>query len=732
MSTAMPPASRILAELLRQLSVLFATRPGPPLLRFEIAALALAQRGAPSLALTELDAALRPLGVRFAGLAALPVGTFAERGTILVRGDRLEPASEEALTAAVAAIVEKVRRPPAKPPPAKLPPARPAPAKPPPAKPPPAKPRPFSVDDDPLASARPASPPPPIALAAAPVVWAPFDAAELARILAAPVSTAAAFHHSLEAHALAAADQFEELLAIGLLRGVEPHAYQLETARRVLRHFRGRALLADEVGLGKTIEAIMVLREYQLRGMARRTLILVPPALVGQWEGELRTKADIEPHVADGDPAIWRREGIVLASQGLARMPRHAALVQEQPWDLVVVDEAHRFKNRSTQAWKLVDGLKSRFLLLLTATPVENDLEELYNLVTLLKPGQLSTLADFKKRHVDPKDPTAARDARRLRDSLAEVMVRNTRANSGLALPPRYVTTVATAPSHEEARMYDAVVALLRTHRESGDARRKADTLMLEAGSSPAAVLASVARFLAAAPDGPLATDLAEIGRRARAADEPAKATALLDILRAHQEKILVFTRFRETLHEVERLARRAGVPAAVVHGGLDRGKKDEAFRRFREEVPLLLCTDVGSEGQNLQFCHVLVNFDLPWNPMVIEQRIGRLHRYGQTEPVRVYNLCSKGTAEERLLDVLDRRVHLFELVIGEMDMVLGNLVDEQDLQERVLSIYARSRDDAQIAAGFDLIAGEMARARGQYEKVRELDQALFGKEFEA
>ncbi len=126
------------------------------------------------------------------------------------------------------------------------------------------------------------------------------------------------------------------------------------------------------------------------------------------------------------------------------------------------------------------------------ATLVETDLEELYNLVTLLRPGQLSTLADFRRRYVDPKDATSARDPERLRELLAEVMVRNTRANSGLMLPPRYVTTVTTDPSPAEQAMYTAVVSLLRKSRAVAEGRRLADTLMLEAGSSPFAVLASL------------------------------------------------------------------------------------------------------------------------------------------------------------------------------------------------------------------------------------------------
>jgi superfamily II DNA/RNA helicase len=126
------------------------------------------------------------------------------------------------------------------------------------------------------------------------------------------------------------------------------------------------------------------------------------------------------------------------------------------------------------------------------------------------------------------------------------------------------------------------------------------------------------------------------------------------------------------------------------------------------------------------------VNYDLPYNPMLIEQRIGRLHRMGQREEVRVYNLCARGTAEERVLDLLDRRLHLFELVVGEMDMVLGNLADERDLEERIVELYALSKSDAELDHGFDSIAAELAAARGRYEQVKSLDGALFGKDYEA
>jgi SNF2 family DNA or RNA helicase len=195
---------------------------------------------------------------------------------------------------------------------------------------------------------------------------------------------------------------------------------------------------------------------------------------------------------------------------------------------------------------------------------------------------------------------------------------------------------------------------------------------------------------------------------------------------------MLVFTRFRDTLDYLERTLREAGIEPLAFHGGLGAEAKRAALDAFRGGAKILLATDVGGEGQNLHHCHVLVNFDLPYNPMLIEQRIGRLHRMGQEEEVRVYNLCARGTAEQRVLDLLDRRLHLFELVVGEMDMVLGNLVDERDLEERIVALYAESRTDAEIERGIDAIEAELAMARGRYEQVKSLDSALFGKDYEA
>jgi SNF2 family DNA or RNA helicase len=546
-------------------------------------------------------------------------------------------------------------------------------------------------------------------------------------------------------------EQFDELLCLPLLRGVRRLDYQIETVLKVLRLLRGRALLADEVGLGKTIEASMLIQEMLLRGMARRVLVLVPSALVGQWAEELREKFQIptrstdEPAFRARNPsAAWQQPGVLVASLHLAKLERHARFVTEAPWDLVAVDEAHHVKNRNTSGWRLINQLKSRFLLLITATPVETDLEELYNLITLLKPGQLSTPADFKKRFVSAGDPLNPKNRERLRALLSEVMVRNTRARAGLAvaLPPRFARTLVVEPTAPERELYQAIVEEVRRRASAPAAIRRGLRFLMEAaGSSPHAALQTLLRSCpedstgeeSAGEPGPAPLGTPRLLKLARAATSlPSRKTErLLDVLAHSPGKAVVFTRFKATLEALAQALQARGVAFVTFHGGMSGPQKDEAVHTFREQARVLLATEVGGEGRNLQFANVLVNFDLPWNPMKIEQRIGRLHRIGQQHEVHIFSLCAAQSAEERILEVLDRRIHLFELVVGEVDLILGRALGEKEFDERVFDIYASAPDEAALHQQFEALADELEKARRGYERVKALDEKLFAEDFE-
>lgn len=524
---------------------------------------------------------------------------------------------------------------------------------------------------------------------------------------------------------------FDTLLSPPALR-FTPFDYQLQAAQAALRRMRGRAILADEVGLGKTIEAGIVLCELRARGLATRTLVVTPAGLVEQWREELERKFALPTVIARRDG--WDGQGggpdrpVVLASLAAARRePLKAALVADQ-WDAVVIDEAHRVRGPRTASGKLARELRSRYLLLLTATPVENRLQDLYEMVSLVAPGLLGTAAQFRARHGSgTADPTrqAPKDAAALRARTREVMIRHRRSEVALMLPQRLAETVAVTPAPAEAELYADLTARIRQHgREATPATRLTlRSLARLAGSGPAAVAPTLAKVgwhdLAAR-----AESLAGSGSE--------KVAVLLRLLRPHierGEKVLVFTGFRQTLDRLAEQVAAAGIDAATYHGSLPRAQKEAAIARFRDEVPVLLSTESAGEGRNLQFCHVMIHVDLPWNPMQIEQRVGRLHRVGQEHDVLITNLVAKGTIEQRVLRVLEAKINLFELVVGELDLILGRLDDDFDLESSIFDAYLRSADDTEFDARLDSLGDDLVRARRDYLDSRDALDALVGED---
>jgi superfamily II DNA or RNA helicase len=540
-----------------------------------------------------------------------------------------------------------------------------------------------------------------------------------------------------ERHArLGLAQGFDELLCLPHLRGIETFWYQIETVRKVLKQFRGRVLLADEVGLGKTVEAGMVLKEYLLRGMVENVLVLTPASLVGQWREELETKFDIAcatTHDARlrSDPEGFWNEKRLIASLPLARRSEHAARLHARNFDLVIVDEAHHLRDRASQSYKLVDALNKRFLLLLSATPVQNDLTELYNVLTLLKPGIFKTLREFRTAHMTPGKPRQPADPERLRVLMRDAMVRNTRAVVALKLPRRHATTIRVEGSESERAAYQELTAAVRRLAAEGAAgnRMALHHLLGAAGSSPAAAASATARFSARNADQPVWGALA---RRWASAGNGGKEASLLDLLRRNpDEKKLVFVHYRDTLDHLAGLLTKEGISFARFEGSLSGPQKDAAIARFRADAQVLLCTESGGEGRNIQFCNTLINFDLPWNPMAIEQRIGRIDRIGQQREVFVFNLVTRGTLEEQIIRLLDEKISMFELVVGEVGAILGGLDDDRDFADLMLDAWLQtteaSREDA-----LSTIERRLHEARQQHEGAKAYDESLFGEDFEA
>jgi SNF2 family DNA or RNA helicase len=526
-----------------------------------------------------------------------------------------------------------------------------------------------------------------------------------------------------EALAVWARPGFETFTCTPRLR-FEPFAYQLDAAARVLRHMQGRAILADEVGLGKTIEAGIVLSELRLRGLAARVLVLAPAGLVGQWCEELERKFALPCVVADRRfeaPSDREVAPIVVASLASARRDALSAELTGASWDLVIADEAHRLKNGRSASARLARSLRARYMLLLTATPIENRLSDLFALVSLVRPGLLGSAAEFRARH-GRGDGAAVRNVAALQLALRELMVRHRRSEITEMLPRRLAETIRVAPSAPEAELYRAISSRVREEaRDATTSRllalRSAQQL---AGSSPWACAGSLAKL-----------GWEDLALRAADLSNTAKAAALLELLRRHRsrgEKVVVFTAFRRTLEALNALLTDHGVETAVYHGSLPRAEKDAVVGRFADTTPVLLSTEAAGEGRNLQFCHVMVNFDLPWNPMQIEQRLGRIHRIGQQHDVQLTNLVSGGTLEEHLLEVLEAKINLFELVVGELDMILGRVADDLDFETLVFREYVASHDDAEFASRMEEVGDELARARAAYLGTREhIDDLVAG-----
>lgn len=535
---------------------------------------------------------------------------------------------------------------------------------------------------------------------------------------------------------------YDQLVCLPTLTAIDKHWYQIETARKVLRQLGGRALLADEVGLGKTIEAGLILSEYLARGMIQSLLILTPASLVSQWQQELQTKFGIDTVTTDdkqlqlNPDEFWSTNNRLIASLNTAKSAKHFNLVTTRNWDLVIVDEAHHLKNRNTLNWKLVNALNKRFILMLTATPVQNSLVELFNLLTLLKPGLLKTEAAFKKEYVSSKNGRVPKNPEKLRQLMREVMVRNTRSLVDVQLPKRFATTITVSPSKSEEKLYQDLTEYVRSLEigESDAAKtHKLDkfsrtNLLMRAGSSPQALADSLKNLSKKFNSDELKT----LTRRASQIKQVEKALALVDLLKKSTQKTIVFTTHRATSAYLAKTLEEAGISFAQFLGDMSLKEKDAAIEAFRDRVPVLLASETGGEGRNIQFANAIVNYDLPWNPMKIEQRIGRIHRIGQTQDVFIFNFCLKDSIEEYILRILHDKINMFELVVGEIETILGNVDEEFDFSEVVIDIWLKHQAKPELDTAFETLATELIKAKDKYRETSELDEQIFGEDFEA
>lgn len=501
-----------------------------------------------------------------------------------------------------------------------------------------------------------------------------------------------------EAEEAQAIHRFDDLQCLSHLSQLTPLPHQLDTARKVITEMRGRAILADEVGLGKTIEAGLILKEYMIRGLVRRVLILVPASLVLQWVRELNQKFGI-PAVAQKKEYMWRQYDIVVASLDTAKRDPHRDIVLSLDYDMLIIDEAHKLKNKKTANYQFAAAIRKKYCLLLTATPVQNDLSELFNLITLLKPGQLGGESSFNKNFVQEK--RVPKNEQILQQELSKVMIRNRRADGNLAFTKRIVKNIPLRLSPEEQDLYDSVTSFVRERYEEsgGDLSSVLPlvTLQREVCSSRDAVFITLVNlFKKTSEDSPLRPRIWELVNKIKNIKANTKAEKTMELIRRIDDKVIVFTEYRATQEYLLHFLKQHNLVAVPYRGGMNRGKKDWMMDLFRGRAQILVATEAGGEGINLQFCNHIINFDLPWNPMRVEQRIGRIHRLGQEHDVYIYNLATIGTIEEHIVNLLHEKINMFELVIGELDEILERMEESSAVETRLYKamLEARSEDE--------------------------------------
>lgn len=523
---------------------------------------------------------------------------------------------------------------------------------------------------------------------------------------------------ALEAEAQLTIPHFEGLVAPEHLSELKLLPHQIETAQTVIEKMHGKAILADEVGLGKTIEAGLIMKEYMIRGLAKKILILVPASLVLQWATELNKKFYI-PAVPQRKSYVWEQCDVVISSIDTAKRNPHMEIILKQDYDLVIIDEAHKLKNHKTKNYQFVQQIKKKFCLLLTATPIQNRLDELYYLVSLLKPGYLGNAESFFQAY--RKGKNAVKNEETLRRLVNQVMIRNRRKDTEFNWSKRHIQSIDIDLSEEELSLHKEIEALqgleilrgfpLITFKREACSSREAVYMtirnMLEKSENPSLLQQALS---------PLIETLPKIKRNA-------KAEKVLELIQSINDKVIIFTEYRATQLYLQWFLKQNGITSVPFRGGFKRSKKDWMQQLFKNNVQVLIATEAGGEGINLQFCQHVINYDLPWNPMRLEQRIGRVHRLGQEKDVHIYNFATKGTVEEHILHLLYEKINLFENVVGELDEILERL-DLKQLDQEISTILSESESEGEIRIKFDNLTSVINSERFKDEEEEALADA--------
>jgi len=550
-----------------------------------------------------------------------------------------------------------------------------------------------------------------------------------------PSETSEDHLHTVQAVRLQAGQPDSELRSLKQLdeNSVKMLEHQADAAYRALFEMDGKALLADEVGLGKTIEVGMILKEMHFRETNDSVLILTPAQLAKQWQAELREKFGLE-FVCNYDDDFngFDSHDYIIASIDTAKSDRYRQAVLRRDWDVLVLDEAHYVKNEETDRYELIDQLTYNYAFFLTATPIQNELTDLYNVVSLLRPGLFGTRDVFHQYFINSDQETLV-NRNELQDRLNKVMIRNRREDTDVDFTERRIDTRKFDPSLAERELYQAVSDYVKG-AYSQDQGQKLVLMLLqkEVVSSPVALKKTIEKRLYDQSELTHADELESILDLIDEIDTVTKQERLLDIVEEARDnvemgRVIVFTQFRATQQQIlDRLASE-GYTVHAFHGGHSSSEKEQIVEDFEEEGGILVSTDAMSEGRNLQFCNILVNLDLPWNPMRVEQRIGRVHRIGQKRDVFIFNMALKDTVEEYVLERLYHKIDLFQQSVGELSSILSRLEESgTSFEDEIFERLVAADSEVDLENDFDAMAVDLQEQRELADKLEEFNSGVF------
>lgn len=588
-------------------------------------------------------------------------------------------------------------------------------------------------------------------------------------------------------------NETSEGLLSSLASGVIPLPHQLHVLNRVMENNHIRYILADEVGLGKTIEAGMIIKELKARGLIKRILVVCPTGLVTQWASEMQDKFhekfnvilpsdfDTIRRLTDNEDVYGQYDQVISPMDSIKPIERHAGWTEERVekyneeriysiinsgWDLVVIDEAHRVAGSTGEVarYKLGHLLSeaSPYLLLLSATPHNGKTEPFLRLVRLLDEDAFPNAKSIVKEQVAPY--------------LIRTEKREAIDNSGNKLFKSRITHLVEMSWDErhtmQKELYKRVTAYVsKTYNKAQRNRKKNMCLIFlliimqrMVTSSTAAVRQSLERRLeilkaqstkiGSLTEDDIATldiedgveealeaisldideeiaeleDIISVAKQAEFQHPDVKIEYLLNTVdeiigEDQNQKIIIFTEFVATQQYLEHALVSKGYTVAILNGSMSIDERNIALKDFRDRANVFISTDAGGEGLNLQFSNIIINYDLPWNPMKIEQRCGRVDRIGQQRDVHIFNFIIKDTVENRVRQVLEEKLSVIfkEMGVDKYSDVLDSEVAECDFTEVYMrSISHPSRIDESLYPVESEVKQQLANAKKYKDVIRE------------